>query len=176
MIGTAFSVIIRLELASPGVQFLSGDHQLFNVIISAHAFIMIFFMVMPGLVGGFLRRSRIFVNDLVSFAWSDSESYNFLHAGTYTGDKSNEVYSEGCIGMGKVCINGICISTLYRTLVIYFSSTKVNFHFKNDSATLVFSALSIINAGDEGKQTIKGVNESVYSDITNRANIITERD
>jgi heme/copper-type cytochrome/quinol oxidase subunit 1 len=45
MIGTAFSVIIRMELAAPGVQFLQGDHQLFNVIISAHAFIMIFFMV-----------------------------------------------------------------------------------------------------------------------------------
>ena len=53
MIGTVFSVLIRLELAAPGVQVLSGDHQLFNVIISAHAFIMIFFMVMPGLVGGF---------------------------------------------------------------------------------------------------------------------------
>lgn len=53
MIGTAFSVLIRLELAGPGVQFLAGDHQLFNVIISAHALIMIFFMVMPGLVGGF---------------------------------------------------------------------------------------------------------------------------
>ena len=53
MIGTAFSVLIRLELSSPGIQYLQGDHQLFNVIISAHAFIMIFFMVMPGLVGGF---------------------------------------------------------------------------------------------------------------------------
>jgi heme/copper-type cytochrome/quinol oxidase subunit 1 len=53
MIGTAFSVLIRLELAGAGVQFLAGDHQLFNVIISAHALVMIFFMVMPGLVGGF---------------------------------------------------------------------------------------------------------------------------
>jgi len=53
MIGTAFSVLIRLELSNPGIQFLQGDHQLFNVIITAHAFIMIFFMVMPGLVGGF---------------------------------------------------------------------------------------------------------------------------
>ena len=30
MIGTAFSVLIRLELAAPGVQVLQGDHQLFN--------------------------------------------------------------------------------------------------------------------------------------------------
>ena len=53
MIGTALSVLIRVELAAPGVQILQGDHQLFNVIISSHALIMIFFMVMPGLVGGF---------------------------------------------------------------------------------------------------------------------------
>ena len=53
MIGTAFSVLIRLELSAPGVQFLQGDHQLFNVIITAHAFVMIFFMVMPAPVGGF---------------------------------------------------------------------------------------------------------------------------
>ena len=53
ILGTAFSVLIRLELSAPGVQFLQGDHQLFNVIISAHAFIMIFFMVLPGAVGGF---------------------------------------------------------------------------------------------------------------------------
>jgi hypothetical protein len=45
MIATGFSVLIRLELSSPGVQFLQGDHQLFNVIITAHGLLMLFFMV-----------------------------------------------------------------------------------------------------------------------------------
>jgi cytochrome c oxidase subunit 1 len=53
LVGTCFSVLIRMELAAPGNQILSGNHQLYNVIITAHAFIMIFFMVMPILIGGF---------------------------------------------------------------------------------------------------------------------------
>ena len=44
LIGTAFSVLIRLELSRPGVQFIP-DSQLYNSIITAHAIVMIFFMV-----------------------------------------------------------------------------------------------------------------------------------
>lgn len=43
----------RLELSSPGVQALAGNHQLYNVIVTAHAFIRIFFFVRPFLIGGF---------------------------------------------------------------------------------------------------------------------------
>jgi hypothetical protein len=44
LVGTAFSVLIRLELAGPGVQYIA-DNQLYNSIITAHAILMIFFMV-----------------------------------------------------------------------------------------------------------------------------------
>ena len=58
IIGGAFSVIMRMELQDPGVQFLTDadgnpDGHLWNVIITAHGLIMVFFVVMPALIGGF---------------------------------------------------------------------------------------------------------------------------
>lgn len=53
VVGTVLSVLIRMELAGPGIQILGGNYQLYNTIVTGHAFIMIFFMVMPALMGGF---------------------------------------------------------------------------------------------------------------------------
>ena len=53
LLGTIFSVFIRLQLATPGNAFLGGNFQYYNVIVTAHGFLMIFFMVMPAMIGGF---------------------------------------------------------------------------------------------------------------------------
>ncbi|QOW21826.1 MULTISPECIES: cytochrome c oxidase subunit I [Lysobacteraceae] len=49
IIGGAFSVVIRSELAQPGLQFV--DPEFFNQMTSLHALVMIFGGVMPAFVG-----------------------------------------------------------------------------------------------------------------------------
>jgi cytochrome c oxidase subunit 1 len=53
LLGTAFSIMLRIELAQPGDQFFGGDYQFYNVVLTAHAVLMVFFLVMPALIGGF---------------------------------------------------------------------------------------------------------------------------
>ena len=66
IVGGVLSGMMRLELAEPGIQYLTGWAQFFdpaagdvqgkhfwNVMITAHGLIMVFFMVMPAMIGGF---------------------------------------------------------------------------------------------------------------------------
>ncbi|MBL0767994.1 cytochrome c oxidase subunit I [Sphingopyxis sp. XHP0097] len=66
IVGGVLSGMMRLELAEPGIQYLTGWAQMFdpaagdvqgkhfwNVMITAHGLIMVFFMVMPAMIGGF---------------------------------------------------------------------------------------------------------------------------
>ena len=52
LIGSGISVFMRMELASPGVQYMADGHM-WNVFTTAHGLIMVFFVVMPGLIGGY---------------------------------------------------------------------------------------------------------------------------
>jgi len=53
IIGSIFSILIRIELAYPGNQIFNGDYQFYNVVVTGHGLLMIFFMVMPILISGF---------------------------------------------------------------------------------------------------------------------------
>nr|YP_010872823.1 cytochrome c oxidase subunit I [Franciscoloa pallida]WGU50387.1 cytochrome c oxidase subunit 1 [Franciscoloa pallida] len=51
LLGFSMSMIIRIELGTPGM--LISSPSLYNTVVTSHAFLMIFFMVMPTLIGGY---------------------------------------------------------------------------------------------------------------------------
>ena len=53
VVGTAISIIMRIELSGPGSQVLCGDNHLFYVLVTGHAVLIVFFLVMPALIGAF---------------------------------------------------------------------------------------------------------------------------
>ncbi len=52
VIGSFLSVMMRLELQEPGLQYFANTHT-YNVFVTGHGLIMVFFMVMPAMIGGF---------------------------------------------------------------------------------------------------------------------------
>ncbi|MFM8746161.1 MAG: cytochrome c oxidase subunit I [Aestuariivirga sp.] len=69
VIGAILSVVMRMELQEPGIQYFAGlasmvygtpegaaldaGKHMYNVFVTAHGLLMIFFMVMPAMIGGF---------------------------------------------------------------------------------------------------------------------------
>src|SRR5437868_5412126 len=69
VIGGILSIMMRIELAEPGIQIFHGlaamvyggeadasidaGKHMFNVFVTAHGLLMIFFMVMPAMIGGY---------------------------------------------------------------------------------------------------------------------------
>ncbi|HRJ68575.1 MAG TPA: cytochrome c oxidase subunit I [Beijerinckiaceae bacterium] len=52
LVGGFLSIMMRLELQEPGMQYFASAHT-FNVFVTGHGLIMIFFMVMPAMIGGY---------------------------------------------------------------------------------------------------------------------------
>jgi cytochrome c oxidase subunit 1 len=52
LVGGTLSVLMRLELQEPGLQYFANTNT-YNVVVTAHGLIMVFFVVMPAMIGGF---------------------------------------------------------------------------------------------------------------------------
>jgi cytochrome c oxidase subunit 1 len=52
VVGGIISVLMRMELQEPGLQFFTNPHT-YNMLVTSHGLIMIFFALMPAMMGGF---------------------------------------------------------------------------------------------------------------------------
>ncbi|OMJ07037.1 Intron-encoded DNA endonuclease aI3 [Smittium culicis] len=88
LLGTLFSLVIRLELMGPGVQILQGNHQFFNVVVTAHAMLMVFYFIMPALIGGFgnLEKNTIDTKGIINRSENLNKSIGPYLAGLIEGD------------------------------------------------------------------------------------------
>ena len=95
-VGGLLSMIMRIELFSPGMHHFSSG-QAWNAVITAHGLLMIFFSVMPALIGGFgnwFVPLMIGAPDMafprlnnISF-WLLVPAFCLIMAGLFTGDGS----------------------------------------------------------------------------------------
>jgi len=134
--GTILSMYIRITLATPNSAFLEHNHHFYNVVVTGHAITMIFFLVMPALIGGFLRHGNLNngVYNFNSDTFMCSPANLFLHKNLNTQSVFNEVCFEDCVKRGKLSNIDEEASTLDLTLIVFLSSTKVNYYFKDGSA------------------------------------------
>lgn len=103
MAGTAMSLIIRMELAAPGQQYLAGNNQLFNVLVVGHAVLMIFFLVMPALIGAFGSLKKYESNNKYLFSLLNNNNNNLgsYLAGLIEGDGTIVVQDSSSISKLK---------------------------------------------------------------------------
>uniref|UniRef100_A0A0K0D1V2 Cytochrome c oxidase subunit 1 n=1 Tax=Angiostrongylus cantonensis TaxID=6313 RepID=A0A0K0D1V2_ANGCA len=109
MLGTALSLIVRLELSKPGMLLSNG--QLYNSIITAHAFLIIFFMVMPSMIGGF---DSCFVDIGCGTSWT---VYPPLRSLGHPGRRVDlAIFSLHCAGLSSILggINFMCTTKNIR--------------------------------------------------------------
>jgi hypothetical protein len=96
---------------------------------------------MPGMVGGFLRRDTNYLNINYKYYGIYNNIFacgNNLRVGLFSVLLSNEVMIEGLMNRRNSQINLKEKSKRSEDCVVYLSSTKVNFHFKIDSSTVVW--------------------------------------
>jgi len=53
LLGTGYSILMRVELSSAEESIFIENGQLYNVCVTSHAFIMVFYFIMPILLGYF---------------------------------------------------------------------------------------------------------------------------